>query len=1394
MITRSRFPKLTNVPLLACALLALATSQAATIDIANVPLVTSAPSTVLPNLMFVMDDSGSMDWDYMPDWANDSLCRSAGATATSSGSFSMACAGQPPYKSSSFNGIYYNPAITYLPPLTATGSSYLSQTSGNTSGWTSVKNDAYNVQSTSSINLITGYSDVEYCVDTTYTDCLRNGNYVLPGTVNGKAYTSRRNTVATGSGYKAVGAPDAATTEAQEWGPHYYSMLPAEYCTSENLRNCQTTQTAAYNVPAPLRWCDSDSNARAATPAANSCQAAQTTTYRHPRYPTKFFTSGTTGSAEVPATRATVRIDFTVSNCSSGRQVAIESATVNGVNILSAPTALTNNRDTLGLRFAANLTGGYTANTSNGGERVTVSAPPGIDVNGVAIAMVATTASTCTFSPTTSATFGGYAPAVPAVPPTPAGWYGSFQRTDIVPSRTSYPKAGSRTDCAGATCTYDEEMTNFANWWTYYHTRMQAMKSATTLAFSPLSNQFRVGYMSINNNTGSDFHNPAQFETTEKAAWFNKLTKADPSSSTPLRRALSTVGRLYAGKLSSVNSVSAADPMQYSCQRNYTILSTDGYWNESTLPPDLSGTAVGDQDSDQGRPFFDGNSTSNTLADVAAYYYKTDLRTSGLGNCSGALGGDVCNNEVPADTVDTATHQHMTTFTIGLGASGFMQFRPDYATASSGDFFAVKNGSTAVPASGICTWQASGDCNWPAPAADAQTTIDDLWHAAVNGRGSYFSATDPASMYTGLSNALNSITGRSGAAAAATTSNPNVSAGDNFIFSSTFRSQDWTGQLQRRQIDVNTASISAALDWSAQSLLDANGSRTIYTYDASNATTHRKTFEWASLSTAEKAYFESTHMASSGAMSQFCSFGATCLSAAAQTDAAGEKLVDFLRGGRTNEGPLTDTTKYFRERVHVLGDIVNSEATYVKAPKFSYADSGYAAYQSAQSSRTGMVYVGANDGMLHAFNAGTGQESWAYVPSVLLPKLYKLADKDYANRHQYFVDGSPTVGDALIGGQWRTLLVAALGAGGRAYVALDVTDPVAPKVLWEFTDTNLGLTFGKPEITKLKDGTWVVLVTSGYNNVSPGDGRGRLYVLNATTGVVIRSIDTGAGSTTTPAGLAHIRAWVDSAAIDNTTLRVYGGDNLGNVWRFDINGDVGASGFDAQLLATLRDSSGNVQPVTARPEIASVNGNAVVYVGTGRYLGVSDLTDSSRQSIYAIKDTLGSTGYGDPRAATNSFVQQVLTDDTCPAASTFCTPGRVVRTGTSNAVNMSTDDGWFVDLPATRERANTDPQLTLGTLVFTTNVLDPSACTVDGYSFINFFDYRTGAPISSTPNIVSLRSDYLSSRPDVACTAAGTCKVYIQPANGEPPKEEPLPLNKPSGATRRTSWRELSTE
>jgi len=1073
-----------------------------------------------------------------------------------------------------------------------------------------------------------------------------------------------------------------------------------------------------------------------------------------------------------------------------------------------------------------------------------------------------------------------------------------------------------------------DERTNFANWFSYYRTRMLMMKTATGLAFKNIDDRYRIGYMSINNNVSPSFLNLSAFDGAQKNAWYSKLYGATPDKSTPLREALSNAGRIYAGKITSLYGATVNDPIQYSCQKNFTLLSTDGYWNGNDGFQADGSTAIGNQDAASPRPFNDGGTASNvytssivfdasasadnvssikvngveilsstadssgfsgsraeklarnvtsrinnctssitgncgiagykavrdnetvtitapssagalsvspavtvgggasatiaafsgsttasggtsdTLADVAMYYYNTDLRSAALGNENNSAGDSVSQNNVLPGGDDDATHQHMTTFTLGLGARGRMVYTSNYKSATSGDYYSVKTGATA--SSSVCTWQTAGTaCNWPTPGDDKPENIDDLWHAAVNGRGKYFSSTDPASLGVGLLSALQSVAAMTSDSAAATTSNPNVTTGDNYVFSSTFRSAEWYGELERRQLDVSTGVPSATADWTASAQLDAKASRTIYTFDATAVTTKLKSFDWVNLTAAEQAYFTTAYMATTATppLSQFCPSGSMCLSSASQSAAGGAPLVNFLRGDRSNEGPADDTTKYFRQRAHRLGDIVNSEAVYVRGPIYDYVDAGYTAFKSANASRTPQVYVGANDGMLHAFNAATGDEVWAYVPKLLLPTLYRLADKLYPTAHQYYVDGSPTVGDVYFGGAWHTILVGGFNGGGRGYYALDITNPLSPKALWEFTDANMGFSFGRPEITELANGTWTVIFTSGYNNVNPGNGQGYLYVVNAGTGVAIQTIGTGVGSDTgtiagvcatapCPSGLAQIRAWVDNTRYDNTTTKVYGGDLFGNLWRFDVNDTFGTAGVEAQLLATLRGPGGAVQSMTARPELGKVAGSSVVFVGTGRYLGGTDLNNTEVQSIYAVKDNGGSSSVGSPRndIGATGFVQQTLTSSICPASSPYCVSGTEIRTASSNPVNFATQKGWFVDLPGTRERANTDPQLALGTLAVTTNLLNPSACSVGGSSFVNFFDYKTGGAIQGTNGMVSVfLGNALATRPVQLRYTDGTVRSLVRMSDNTwqtPPA--PIP---PSGiGTRRTSWRELVVE
>jgi type IV pilus assembly protein PilY1 len=750
----------------------------------------------------------------------------------------------------------------------------------------------------------------------------------------------------------------------------------------------------------------------------------------------------------------------------------------------------------------------------------------------------------------------------------------------------------------------------------------------------------------------------------------------------------------------------------------------------------------------------------NSLADVAQYYYVTDLRPTMVDNVPNVGSG-------PED--DRLHTQHMTTFTIGLGVSGTLTYRADYrsASATTGDFADIRTGAKSWPL-------------WPDPSLDPldynnwnnPRSIDDFWHTAVNGRGQYFSAGNPASVVSGISGALSGIAARLSSGAAAGASNLQPVAGDNFAFTASYKTGDWTGDVVANAYDLTTAAVSATTAWpkSASDSLDtttkaACDNRNIFLIRP-GATNNLVKFTWNTQTCDPTTGAPSGGSDTSLNTTEMANFGSAQISLLSQrptmTDgsagtvdqvsaAAGANMVNFLRGQTGFVGfEAGSATKLYRDRAHVLGDIIGGQPVYVKGPSATYADSGYGAFMTGPAaSRPKMVYVAANDGMLHAFHAGVdatdtqgGQEAWAIIPSAVLPNLYKLADDNYKNVHQYYVDGTPLVADVRNGasGPWRSMLVGGLNDGGKGYYAIDITDPTAPQAMWEFKyvvnavagagsaasagDNDLGLTFGKPVVTKIKDslfpeGRWVVLLTSGYNNSATGNGHGYLYVLDANTGAVLQKIDTGAGTAASPANLGQINVYVDDGRVNNLAVHAYGADMLGNVWSFDVN--TGTFAGASTLVGQAKDSNGNPQPITTRPELAELNGKPMIFVGTGRLLGTSDMTDTSTQSIYGIVDPLtGNPEYSDLRAALKPMVMTVQGAGNTAARTIACS------TAPADAARCASTKGWVIDLPDTGERVNVDPQLVLTTLVVGSNVPTGDVCSSGGHSWLNFIDFATG--------------------------------------------------------------------
>jgi type IV pilus assembly protein PilY1 len=944
---------------------------------------------------------------------------------------------------------------------------------------------------------------------------------------------------------------------------------------------------------------------------------------------------------------------------------------------------------------------------------------------------------------------------------------------------------------------------NYANWYQYYRTRMLMMRSASGLVFANLDpTRYRIGFTTISytgTSDGSSFLNVNDFDkdygggVTQKSKFYSVLYGQTPSGSTPLRPSLVKAGQYFAKKVSN----QSYDPMQYSCQRNYTLLSTDGYWNTGSepgqpyyVPKRLDGTAIGDVDGASGvvRPMYDASHAKNSLSDIAKYWYDTDLRTSDLGNCtSSTTGADVCQNRTPKPGDTSPVYQNMSTFTLGLGVPGVLNYQSNYASATSGDYADIVSGAK----------------NWPDPLSSSSSgyantgntvtsRIDDLWHAAVNAGGTYYSARDPAALTAGLTDALQRIDAQAGASAAAATSTLEPTGGVDQLFVPSYETKTWVGNISAYHYGTDPqtgAATIGGLMWQASSTLSLQTSRRIVMFD-STASNKLKDFTYSNLSTSQQAYFNGLCASGNYKLNQCATLTSNALA-----QVTGANVVNYLRGSNQYElwQPVQDN-QVFRSRKGAngqwtpLGDIVDSRPTFVGKPPFSYQDNGYSDFQANNTSREQVLYVGANDGMLHAIRASDGYEEWAYVPTQLIPNLYHLADESYSTSHRFYVDSSPVMGDVYDGTRWRTILVGGLGAGGTGYYALDVTDPIHPVALWEFTDNDMGLTFGRPVIGKNQAGQWIVAFTSGYNNTS-GDGNGHLYVLSAITGTQISKLNTyvspntPAGTSGSPSNLGQIQPWVDDER-DNTMQLIYGADMQGNVWRFDFDGRL--SGPATLLLGTAKGPTGAAQPITVTPMLSGIKNQStfhVVSVATGRYLGISDLSDTNVQSVYTFKDALGSTGLGNFRADAN-MVRQVLN-----SSHQISSPA---------SVDWTTQHGWYMDFDqSVGERVDVDMALQVGVLTVATTVPQPTPCSPGGTSWLYNLNADSGSAYTSTTasNVLIVGvTDITETGHDQAGTEERGLSSLIVRSDGSVDMSPVVGLQSgPAGTpiAYRSSWREL---
>ncbi len=503
---------------------------------------------------------------------------------------------------------------------------------------------------------------------------------------------------------------------------------------------------------------------------------------------------------------------------------------------------------------------------------------------------------------------------------------------------------------------------------------------------------------------------------------------------------------------------------------------------------------------------------------------------------------------------------------------------------------------------------------WAAPVGNAKNIFEVL---EANDKGendkrpkNFFVASDASKMKTSLKEAFQAITReRKVGLTAMVSSSPQAYETNSLMFQSTVDASFWSG-------DLIASKLSSILDqqsggevktlWSAATKLSKKVS--------DNGHDARKIYTSLPLSTNNM-----------GVVNKAVAFTANNIRLQGWT----ADHVNYLRGDSSKEISLNNTEGKFRQRTSLLGDITNSQPEFYKARNQGYsrldkelfkANQSYTGYLSNQAEKQPLVAVGANDGMLHIFNANTGDEIYAYIPGNVLNKTLRLTEPSY--QHEYFVDASPRIGHALIDGNWKTLLAGSTGAGGNSVFVLDVTHPEKmgeSSLLWEFTDPDLGGFNGRPSIVALPNGEFGVVFSSGVNRVNPSAGY--IWVLNAKDGSLIKKfkLDTQ-GDLGEPLVTARYNEFV-------TANDLFVGDTLGNLWHLDIskpNVSEWRVHYNNKPMMVAMTMNNERQPITAPLEAAySPDGKMTIVFGTGSYYKYSDrdlnaAKNSIRQSVYGI--------------------------------------------------------------------------------------------------------------------------------------------------------------------------------
>lgn len=768
------------------------------------------------------------------------------------------------------------------------------------------------------------------------------------------------------------------------------------------------------------------------------------------------------------------------------------------------------------------------------------------------------------------------------------------------------------------------------------------------------------------------------------------------------------------------------DPIQYACQKNVILGIGDvNTHRDKNLPGATSGS---------GEPTKPTEVSTDTTVDVVTATAKVgQLEGVNLKQSSSEYTGRhnsayIAGLAYDANTrdlrSDVSGKQTVSTYWVDVRENEALAGR-----ASNQYWLAAKYGGFKVPSD-------FGD-----PYARTEPLETEWWRTTTDmldtnypRPDNFFVASDATNMVESLRKAFAQISNEVQSTTASLATNSTRLETDTAVFQSRLDSRFWSGDLLARRVGSNGV-VAEDAAWNAAQKLDslANvSSRNIFTVtphttagtDGEFIASSGINFDWDSLSNSQQALLTLPKDAG---------------------NVTGPNRLAYLRGDRTYEITTEDRTKPFRQRGSRLGDIVNSDPQYIHNQDFGYSRLGwgtngsvgtaYANFRasSAYQNRTPTVIVGANDGMLHGFDARVsdtpanngGDELFAYVPNSVYSNLVNLTDPAYS--HRYYVDGTPRVSDVWIGSSWKTMVVGTTGAGGKSVFALDVTDPAsmnASKVMWEFSHPDMGYTMGQPALVALPNEKFGVIVSSGYHDNAPQNGK--VWILDAADGSIIREIELpSTGNLGSPLA--------SDTNFDMVADRVYVADTQGNVWRIDMD-DSNASRWgipdtlNSKPLFIAKDGSNNLQAITAPLSSAfSDKGEHMVFFGTGSFYrnGDNEIPNNPRvESFYGIIDR------GEPiEGRGNLRKQAVLKEDTVN--------GNRVRAITDNTI--TTETGWYLDLGwiegtgatgAKGERVTAKATLRSDRVIFTTMTPSADPCAFGGTSFIMAMNLSSGSRLN----------------------------------------------------------------